>query len=390
MNSPLSTIALRPRVQPSDACVRPTRAEVDLRAIAHNLAVVRRSAKGARVLAVVKADAYGHGVVPVASRLQAEGADGFGVALAEEGLELREAGIRADIVVLNGVFGGAHREVLAAGLTPVVYELDEVVAFARAAGHVPFGLHLKVDTGMSRLGVPCETLDTFLEALAAIPTARIDGVMTHLASADTDPEMTALQITRFEAALRLVRAAGHRPRVVHAANTAATFRHPEACYQMVRPGIALFGYPGAPGTGEDLMPAMRLRSEIIHLRDLPVGATVGYGGTFRACRPTRVATVPVGYGDGLLRASSNRDPDAPPVHVLVRGHRCPIAGAVSMDLTTVDVTDVPSVERGDEVVVLGAQGEAFIGADELARAAGTIPYEVLTNVSRRVPRFFRG
>lgn len=381
MNAPAKALSLWPRLVPADASLRPTRAEVDLDAVAHNLGVVRDTVRGRRILAVVKADAYGHGVIPVASRLEAEGVDGFGVALAEEGLELREAGITGQIVVLNGVYGGAHGAVLAAGLTPVVYDLADVDALRRAAGGRPFGVHVKVDTGMSRLGVPVDRLRGFLERLARMGAVRVEGVMTHLASAEDDDAFTAEQLRRFEAARATFTAFGHRPRIVHAANTAASFRHPEAHYDMVRPGLALFGYAPTEGSRVDLRPALRLRTEVIALRDLPPGAAVGYGGTFRAEGPTRIATLPVGYGDGLMRTVSNRG------HVLVRGRRCPVVGTVSMDLTTVDVSGVPGVAVGDEVVLLGRQGEERIGADELARNAGTLPYEVLTNISRRVPRF---
>ncbi len=387
MQPPERTLTLRPRVTTAQESLRPTRAEIDLDALVHNLSVVRAEAGGARVLAVVKADAYGHGVVPVVARLAAEGVAAFGVALAEEGLELREAGIDAPILVLNGVYAGAHREVLEAGLTPVVCDLDTVHAFARAAGGAAFGFHLELDTGIARLGVPVDALAAFLDGLAAVPGARIDGLLTHFASADADDDFTRQQLRLFADARAALAARGHAPRIVHAANSAGLFRHEAARFDMVRPGIALFGVRAWPARGRDegpaLRPAMRLRTEIIALRELPVGAPVGYGGTFRAPRPTRIATVPVGYGDGLLRAVSNRGA------MLVHGARVPIVGNVSMDLTTLDVTDIAGVSVGDEVVLLGTQGEAVIGAEDIARDAGTIPYEVLTNVSRRVPRFYR-
>ncbi len=382
MHSPAKTMAFRPRLSRPEDTLRPTRAEIDLGAIAHNLGVVRRVAGGARVLSVIKADAYGHGVVPVAQALEARGAKGFGVALAEEGLELRDAGIASDIVVLNGVYGGAHAEVLAAGLTPVVYDLTEVDAFARAAKGRPVGLHLKVDTGMSRLGVPHDLVELFLDGLDAHAGVHIAGVMTHLAAADTDPEFTALQIRRFDDAISRVRARGHRPTTIHAANTPGTFLHPDSRYDLVRPGISLFGYAPGAEEGRSLRRAMRLRTEIIALRDLAPGATVGYDRTFVAERAMRIATLPIGYGDGLMRHLSNRGA------MLVGGVRCPIVGRVSMDLTTIDVSAVESAHVGDEVVVLGAQGDDVIDAEEIARAAGTIPYEILTNVSRRVPRVY--
>jgi alanine racemase len=385
MRRPEHTLTFRPRLALADESLRPTRAEIDLEAITHNLAVLRGLAAPAKVLAVVKADAYGHGVVPVAARLEEDGVDGFGVALAEEGLELREAGIRAPIVVLNGVYGSAHADVLEAGLVPVVYDLGQIEAFDRAAPDRPYRVHVKIDTGMSRLGVPLRGLDTFLDGLARFPRCIVAGLMTHLSSADTDADETSAQIERFESALAKVRARGHRPDLVHAANTAATLAHPRSRYDMVRPGGALFGISFDLPQGRELRPALRLRTEIIALRDLEEGDTVGYDRTFRCARPTRVATVPMGYGDGLLRELSNRG------SMLVHATRCPILGRVSMDLTMIDVTEVPAT-ISDEVVILGEQrhGErrARIGADEIAKLAGTIAYDVMTSVSRRVPRSY--
>ncbi len=386
VTAPTKTLVLRPRIQRVEECLRPTRAEVDLEAIAHNLQVVRPLVAPARILAVVKADAYGHGVVPVALRLEEEGVGGFGVALAEEGIELREAGIASEIVVLNGVYGGAHDEVLQARLTPVVYDLADVEAFARAGRGHAFGVHLKVDTGMSRLGVPWRGLESFLERLGAFPNLRIEGLMTHLAAADSDDEFTALQLGRFDEAVARVRAAGYRPKVLHAANSAAALRLPHARLDLVRVGIALFGLPGTLGVDLPLRPAMRLRSEVIAVRALEAGDRVGYDGTFVAQGPTTIATVPVGYGDGLMRANSNRGA------ALVHGTRCPLVGNVSMDLSTFDVSAAESVRPGDEVVLLGGQPQwssDIIGASEVARAAGTLPYEVWCAVSRRVPRFYR-
>ena len=369
-------------MQTADASLRSTRAEILLDAIGHNLRVVQASADGRKILAVVKADAYGHGVVPVARRLQAEGVDGFGVALAEEGIELREAGIDRAILVLNGINGGAHREIVAAGLTPVLYELSEASAFDQVSEGRPIDVHLKVDTGMGRLGVPLGELSDFLRALRRFPSIRIAGLMTHLSTADTDREYVAEQLTRFAQARGLVRRFGHEPSVLHVANSAALFRHPETHFDWVRVGLALYGYPGSDAVDAPLRPALRWRTEVLRIRTLQAGESAGYGRSFRASSETLLATIPVGYGDGLLRSASNRG------HVLIAGVRCPIVGNIAMDLTTVDVSGVPGVAVGDEALLLGEQDGAVLDACDLAVAAGTIPYEVLTNVSRRVPRVY--
>jgi len=378
---------LRPRrAAPSDA-VRPTRAEINLEALRLNLRAVKRHAGSAKVWAVLKADAYGHGAPAVARTLERAGADGFCVALLEEGVELREAGIVAPILVMGGYYPGAHAEVLARKLTPVVYDVGQIEAFARLArsGEVesPVHVHLKVDTGMARLGVTMQALPALAEALGEFPEVEVGGLMTHLACAENGAEATTEQMVLFDEATALLARHGVRPKVRHAANSAALF-HEQARLDVVRPGIAIFG---VSAHADDLRLVMRVRTEIVSLRDLPAGAPVGYGALFRASRPTRIATIPMGYADGLSRALTNVG------HVLVRGKRAPIVGAVSMDMTMIDVTDVPGVELRDEAVVLGAQegplGKDAIGADEIADAIGTIPWEVLTAVSRRVPRFYR-
>jgi alanine racemase len=361
---------------------RPTRAEIYLGAFARNLNSVRAVARGARVYAVVKADAYGHGLVPIARFLEQAGVDGLCVALAEEGLTLRACGVTAPILVLSGAYGDSHARVLAAHLTPVVHTLAQAEAFARAAAGRNASVHLKIDTGMGRLGVPVHELAAFLDALAQLPQLRIDGVLTHFSSADSDPAFTRTQLDAFDAAVRLVHARGHVPRFLHAANSAATYAYPDARMSLVRVGIALYGVPPMAGQGADLVSAMRLRSEVLALRELPPGSPVGYDHTYRTARRSIIATVPIGYGDGLLRAASNRGA------MLVNGARCPIVGRISMDLTTLDVTDAPACELGDEVVVIGRQQGAEITAAELARACDSIAYEVLTILSPRVPRLY--
>ncbi|HWO11244.1 MAG TPA: alanine racemase, partial [Polyangiaceae bacterium] len=254
-------------------------------------------------------------------------------------------------------------------------------------GGPPLPIHVKIDTGMARLGVPLAELGSFAGTLAGLPELSLDGLMTHLASAESDAGSVSEQLQRFEQGSSLLAAHGLVPARRHAANTAATIAHPTARFDLVRPGIGLFGM--APGVESTLRlePVMRVRTEIVALRTLEVGQSVGYGGAWCAARQSRVATIPMGYGDGLSRALSNRG------HVLVRGRRAPIIGAVSMDMTSVDVTDVPGAAVEDEVVVLGSQrgplGEGVISAQEIAQLSGTIAWEVLTAISRRVPRFYR-
>jgi alanine racemase len=389
---------LKPRrAAPADA-VRPTRAEVNLEALRHNLRVVLRRAAGAHVWAVLKADGYGHGAPAVARTLDRAGAHGFCVALLEEAIELREAGIAKPILVMGGYYGDAHHEVVARDLVPVVYDVEQIEGFARLVrgGLVshPIDVHLKVDTGMARLGVPMPKLGAIAAHLARVPEVRVTGLMTHLACADAPTtEETAIQMARFEEATALLAGHGIRPLVRHAANSAALVRG-QARLDAVRPGIALFGV--APRRTEadegipplpDLRPVLRVRTQIVDVRDVAASAPVGYGAIFRTSRPSRIATIPMGYADGLSRQLSNKG------HVLVRGRRAAIVGAVSMDMSMIDVTDLPGASVGDEVIVLGHQegalGKDAITADEVAGHMGTIPWEVLTQISRRVPRFYR-
>ncbi len=382
---------LRPqRAMPADA-VRPTRAEVHLGHLRHNFHLLRRAARHAEVWCVLKADAYGHGSKAVARALERAGATGVCVALLEEGIELREAGIRIPILVMGGYYGGATGELLRHQLTPVVHDLSAVTAIAdevRYQASEPLRVHVKVDTAMSRLGARPEEVGALGEALARRPELAVEGVMTHFACADAgDLESVDHQLDLLDRATTTLAAHGLAPRVRHAANSAALLRTDRALLERVRPGIALYGVEPYPGLCAQLRPVMRIRTELVALREIPPGQPVGYGGTWRAARTSRIATVPMGYADGLGRGLSNRG------QVLVRGRRVPIVGLVSMDLTMIDVTEVPGVTLRDECVVLGHQkgplGEDTISALEVAAHLGSIPWEVLTAVSRRVPRFYR-
>lgn len=388
--TPLPRVLRPQRAAPSDA-VRPTRAEVNLANLRHNLRVLQRASGGAAVWAVLKADAYGHGAKGVARTLERAGAAGICVALLEEGIELREAGIRIPILVTGGYYGRAWGELLRHELTPVLHDPGQVEALAdevRFSGSEPVAAHLKIDTGMARLGVTLNELGAAADALARHPEVKLQGLMTHFACADTgDDASIEQQLDRFDEATAALKQRGLVASVRHAANSAAILRSPRAALDMVRPGVALFGVQPGNASCKELRPVMRVRSEIIALRDIPAGASVGYGATFTAARPTRIATVPIGYADGLVRALSNRGA------LLVRGKRAPITGTVSMDMTMIDVTDIEGARVGDECCVLGTQqgalGTDTITAEAIAKELDTIPWEILTNISRRVPRFYR-
>jgi alanine racemase len=370
---------------------------VNLAHLRHNLRVLERVVAGAtkpQIWGVLKADGYGHGAPAVARTLERAGIPGVCVALLEEAIELRDAGIRIPILVMGGYYGPRREgleEIVARDLTPVVYDAGQIERLAnltRFEGYGRVGVHLKVDTGMGRLGAGPEDLHTVLDALARHPEVRLDGLMTHLACADADDLGDTLeQMRRFEEVERQARKAGLSPRVSHASNSAAMLRLPAARLDLVRPGLALFGIAPRAGLAPELRPVMRVRSEIVALRAIAKGERIGYGHTWEAPRRSLVATVPMGYADGLSRHLSNRG------NALVRGTRAPIAGTMSMDLTMLDVTEIPGIRGGDEVVFLGAQegplGRDAISAAEIADETGTIPWEVLTSISRRVPRFYR-
>ncbi len=367
--------------------IRPTAALVDLDALRSNYSAVRALIpERTRVLAPVKGDAYGHGAVTIARALEAAGCADFGVALVEEGAQLRDAGVEGRILCLGGVGRYGAEEAVRRGLTPVLYDEGDAArldAAARAAGRrVP--VHVKVDTGMGRLGVPLPHWEHFLDRLAPYESLEIEGFLTHFSESEAeDDTFTREQTRRFRTALAQLRARGWRPRLVHACNSGGVFTRPDAHADLVRPGLVLYGVAPSPRLRAriPLKPVMRVVTQVLFVKDLPAGASVSYGRSAVTRRPSRVATLPVGYADGYPRALGNR------ADVLVGGRRCPILGVVCMDLCMIDVTDLTTpVESGDEVVLLGAQGMEEITAIELASLASTIPYEILCGFSERVPR----
>jgi alanine racemase len=368
--------------EPDAGALRPSWAEVDLDALVRNLARVRAAAGGVAVLAVVKADAYGHGAPAVARALAAAGVDWLGVALVEEGVELRSAGVETPILVL----GPATREQLPLlarhRLTPAVSSLPALEALAEhsASTGQPQELHLKLDTGMARLGVELERLAEAAALLRAQPLLRLAGVMSHLAESDAvESPRNEEQERRFVAALELLDAGGGREGLlVHLANSAGALHHPGARHGLVRAGLAIYGLDPARRDRE-LAPVLSVRARVAQVRRVEAGAPVGYNSRWQASGPSRIGVLQLGYADGYAWRLANRG------QVLVRGRRAPVVGAVSMDLVTVDLT-ATDADLGDEVVLLGRQGEEEITACELAELAGTIPYEVLTRFGQRLAR----
>ena len=367
---------------------RPTVAEVSLAALRNNLRQVRELVgPGVAVQAVVKADGYGHGAVAAARAFLEAGAAMLGVSTVPEGVELRRAGLSAPILVLGGCFRGEEQAIVTHDLACAVWTLESARALsgtAHATGR-PVAVHLKVDTGMTRLGLDLPDVRALGEALRDLPGLHVAGIFSHFASADdVDTVQARGQTERFRAAVEALASAGVRPEHVHLANSAAVLSAPAAHFTMVRPGIMLYGYAPAEhlASRAALRPAMRLRTAVSQARRVAPGTAVGYGGTFIASRPSLIAVLPLGYADGYHRLASNR------AQVLVRGRRAPVAGRVCMDHTMIDVTGMDGVAAGEPVVVFGAQRGATLGADELAAWCETISYEVLTSVGRRVPRAY--
>jgi alanine racemase len=371
------------------AAHRPTRAEIDLDNLAHNFRIVRKLAgPDCAIMPAMKADAYGHGAVECARALAREGANWFGVALPEEGVKLREAGIDRPILCLGGFWEGQEESLIAHSLTPAMFRLDLLERLDRAAlsAGLIVNYHLKIDTGMGRLGVPLRDLGGFLDRAGRLQNVRLDGVMAHFASADEPglADFTRQQIARFENSVGQMRARGLNPSWIHQANSAALQPYPEARGNLVRVGGVVYGLwrdvTSPLIDPPDWRPVMSLRTRISYLKRVPAGSPLGYGCTFVTRRASLIATLPIGYGDGFPRALSNRG------RVLVRGQSAPIVGRVSMDLTLIDVTDIPDAAVGDEAVALGCQGDDCITAEEIAALIGTISYEVTCSISNRVPR----
>jgi alanine racemase len=374
---------------------RPVWAEISRSKLLHNFHLLRSLAAPAELLAVVKANAYGHDTVLCSEALAANGAKWLGVTSVEEGLTVRRVCPDTEILAMGGLWPGEADKAIAHRLTPVVWETVHLEEAARVGQSL--AVHLEIDTGMSRQGVRLAELPALLDTLQAKPSLRLDGVMTHFHSPEMlDSSASDEQFAQFVTAMDTICARGLRPRWIHVGNSAslidpgagALAKLAEKCgaQAMLRPGLALYGYaPRFTGgaehaTAHELKPVLVWKARITSLRTIETGETAGYCATFRATRRTRLALLPVGYADGLNRLLSNRGA------VLVRGQRAPIAGRISMDLTIVDVTGIPGVEIGEEAALIGEQGAETITAYDHADLTETIPYEILCNINTRVPR----
>ncbi len=367
----------------------PTVAEIDLEALGANYRAIKSAGSGAELMAVVKADAYGHGAIEVTRALRGEGCGHFGVARVCEARELRAAGVHERIYLLGGFLAGEAEEIVGLDLTPFVYDVALIAPLERAVearARANFRIHLKVDSGATRLGILPDELDQAIAELGRAPALTVEGVCTLLVDAgDPQSPVTGAQLEVFNAAAARLRAAGIDARVAHVANSAASILRPDAHYSLLRPGLAIYGLPPVPAVRElvELRPVMTFKTRVVQVKRVPAGVGVSYGHTFVTRRPSAIGVIAVGYADGYRRGLQHGG------EVMIRGRRAPVVGAVCMDLKMVDLTEVPGAAIGDEVILGGGAGEAMISVNDIARLAQTISYEMLCTVGKRVPRLYR-
>ena len=372
---------------------RATRAEIDLQAFQHNLQTLRKYLDPqTQIMAVVKADAYGHGAIPCARIAVENGADYLGAGVIEEGIELRENGLNAPILILGSIFPDEAEDLVRHNLATILCTQSLAQALSKEAEKQDktVSVHIKVDTGMNRLGISPENLPALLDQVRNLKNLKIEAVSTHFSSADDeDLSVTQAQLEEFQTALTILQKEGVHTPIVHCANTSALFKFPESHFNMVRPGLILYGVLPSPSLrpvidqGENpFQPVMQWKSQIILLKPIAKNQPVSYSGSFTTQRDSLIATLPIGYADGLHRMLSNK------MDVLIRGRRAPQVGNICMDMILIDVTDIPDVQAGDEVVIFGRQGDEMISVEELAVKGKTIPYEILCSVSKRVPRIY--
>jgi alanine racemase len=367
--------------------VHPVVAEIDTRAFAHNLRLIRsRLFPACQLMVVIKANAYGHGAGPLAAVAVQHGAAFLAVAQCQEGVALRQEGITAPILVMGPVWPGDIEALVAYDLRFAVGSHDDAVRLQREAesrGQY-CSVHVNIDTGMGRLGLLPTMLPAFVQKLGTYTHLRVEGLMTHLATADTaDRHTVRKQLARFHRTVQMFTAQGMTPRYIHAANSAAIYRYPQSHFTLVRPGIALYGsHPFEAPEAAALRPVLTWKTRLARVQEIPAGCGVSYGHTFVTDRLSVIGTLPVGYADGLCRGLSNVG------EVLVRGRRVPLVGQICMDMCMVNLTEVPQACVGDEVVLIGTQGGERITADDMAKRCGRIPYEIFCAIGQRVPRCY--
>jgi alanine racemase len=367
---------------------RPTFCTIDLEALRWNYQQVRKKVgPGVKVLSVVKANAYGHGAGEIAKTLEDEGSDAFGVATLEEGINLRKVGIKSPVLALAGFYPEQFDELLQNKLTPAICEPEVLRHLERLARshNVSVKFHLKVDTGMGRIGFIPSEIDSWLPELGKLKALKLEGVYSHFSEMEgVERSYSQKQVELFGQVLRRLHSAGYDAPLIHMAKSAGVIAFPSSHFTMVRPGLMLYGIQPSPEMVKQvtLRPVLTWKARILQLKRVPKGSSISYGQTFKTSRESLIGTLPLGYADGYHRLLSNRGA------VLVRGKRAPIAGRVCMDLTMIDVTDIRDAKQGDEVVLLGKQGGEIISADEMALWADTISYEILTSISARVPRTY--
>ena len=370
---------------------RPTWTEINLDNLAFNFHSVKKFVGGEiEYLAVVKADGYGHGAIFCAKKFEQEGIDWLGVALPEEGLTLRENGIKIPILCLGGFWDGQAELLIENNLTPVIYRIPQAEYLNRAAllKNISVDVHIKIDTGMGRIGVRYDEVEVFAEKLKEFKNLRVEGMMTHFAAADNlkENDFTELQVKRFYDAVEIFEAKGFRPKYKDLANSPGAIAHADTRGNLVRLGGVLYGLGGDVLPKEiikpELKPVLSLHTRIAHLKKVPKGETLGYSRTFETEKDSMIATIPIGYQDGYRRSLSNHS------RVIVNGKYAPVVGRVSMDWTILDVSDIADVKINDEVILIGESEGLKITAEDLARNAETISYEITCGISRRVNRIY--
>lgn len=367
----------------------PTFAEIDLNSFSHNLKLIRlKVGRDKKIISIIKADAYGHGAVEIAKRASVSGADMLGVSTVGEGIELREAGIESPILVLGGCPKEDVEWIVSYNLKSIIYSLDAVLGLSKEAERRSkiVDVHIKVDTGMERIGIKPQNIREFVGKISSLKNINIEGILTHFATAyEVNREFTERQIKIFKGVIDELMQDGYSFPYIHASNSAAIVNYPESYFNTVRPGIILYGSTPFDFAVEDfsIKPVMSWKTSIVHLHNTPEKTGISYGRRFVTKRDSIIATIPVGYADGYSRSLSNK------VQMLIGGRRVNQVGTICMDMCMIDVTDLPDVKDGDEVVLIGRQGNEEIRVEEIASLAGTIPYEIFCSIGRRVRRVYK-